>query len=320
MATDGRTRPGHDEPFAHPALFYSGEEDYLAGTLPFVREGLAAGDPVAVAVPDPNLELLRDALGPDATVVHMIDMRVAGLNPGRIIPGVLRAFADAHPGAGHVRIIGEPIWAGRSALEYPACVQHEALINMAFAGRSVSILCPYDLDGLDDAVLDDAKVTHPVLWESGKEATSQAYDPGDIISTYNRPFQPPRPDSGTVVGLEFEAGSLPRTRDVAIEQAAHHGMALGRISDVEIVVNELATNSVRHGGGSGTLRIWAEDGLFICEIADRGHVADPLTGRRPAGLGTKGGRGVLLANYLSDLLRLHTTPDGTSVRVHFTLP
>ena len=43
---------------------------------------------------------------------------------------------DAHPDK-HVRVIGEPIWPGRSDLEYPACVQHEALINRAFAVRDV---------------------------------------------------------------------------------------------------------------------------------------------------------------------------------------
>src|SRR4051812_38040295 len=85
------------DPFRHPALFYAGEQEYLDGTLPFVRDGLAAGEPVAVAVPGPNLELLRAALGPDAAAVHMLDMRTVGRNPGRIIAGVLAAFADAHP-------------------------------------------------------------------------------------------------------------------------------------------------------------------------------------------------------------------------------
>lgn len=113
------------EPFVHPALFYRGKEQYTAGTVPFLVEGLAAGEAVAVAVPGPNLELIKAELGASAAEVTFLDMTRAGRNPGRIIPGVLRAFADAHP-ADRVRIIGEPIWAGRSAVEYPACVQHEA--------------------------------------------------------------------------------------------------------------------------------------------------------------------------------------------------
>lgn len=97
------------DPFVHPALFYRGTEQYTAGTVPFLEEGLAAGEAVAVAVPGPNLELIKAELGASAAEVTLLDMTRAGRNPGRIIPGVLRAFADAHP-AGRVRIIGEPIW------------------------------------------------------------------------------------------------------------------------------------------------------------------------------------------------------------------
>lgn len=52
--------------FVHPALFYRGDDEYLAGTVPFVRAGREAGEPVAVAVPPARLALLRDALGPAA--------------------------------------------------------------------------------------------------------------------------------------------------------------------------------------------------------------------------------------------------------------
>jgi hypothetical protein len=118
------------ESFSHPALFYRDSQEYLEGTVPFIREGTASGHPVAVAVPGPNLDLLRAELGGKARRVRLLNMTSAGRNPGRIIPGVLRAFADKYPGK-HVRIVGEPIWAERSPTEYPACVclQHEALFT-----------------------------------------------------------------------------------------------------------------------------------------------------------------------------------------------
>ncbi|HEX6469883.1 MAG TPA: sensor histidine kinase [Streptosporangiaceae bacterium] len=311
-----------DDPFAHPALFYSGEQEYVEGALPFVRQGLRAGDPVAVAVPGPNLEVLRAALGRYAAAVRMIDMRAAGRNPGRILPGVLADFADAHADARRVWIIGEPIWPGRTAREYPACVEHEALINLAFAGRSVSILCPYNVDDLDPAVVADARATHPVVRQAGREEASAAYDPGHIIHAYNRPFPDPDPDpaSGTITILDFTADTVFQARRSAVERAARHALPPDRVGAVELVVNELAVNSVRHGGGSGTLRIWVEDDLFICEITDQGHIADPLAGRRPVGLNAEGKRGLLLANHASDLLRVHSTPAGTAIRAHFALP
>ncbi|GIF53679.1 hypothetical protein Afe04nite_82180 [Asanoa ferruginea] len=105
--------------FAHPALFYSGVDQYLAATLPFIRAGLDADEAVLVAAPADNLDLIRRALGDDAGRVELHDMAVPGRNPGRINPQLLLAFTAAHEGQ-LVRIIGEPIWHGRTASEYLA--------------------------------------------------------------------------------------------------------------------------------------------------------------------------------------------------------
>ncbi|MFI0449192.1 anti-sigma factor RsbA family regulatory protein [Actinomadura sp. 6N118] len=306
------------EPFVHPAMFYRGTDEYVAGTVPFIKEGLEAGQPVAVAVPGPRLELLREELGAAAGEVKMIDMTVAGRNPGRIIPGVLRAFADSHRDAGHVRIIGEPIWAGRSAMEYPACVQHEALINLAFTGRPVTILCPYDAIELGPRVLDDATLTHPTVIDNAKTTVSAAYDPGTVLQTYNRPLPRPGPNARHHVILDFDVDNLVQAREVAAEIATRAGLAAAAVGDLEIAVNELAANSVRHGGGRGTLQIWADSAL-VCQISDAGHLTDPLAGRKPVGLSGKGGRGLLMVNYIADLLRVHTGPDGTTIQAHFSL-
>jgi anti-sigma regulatory factor (Ser/Thr protein kinase) len=299
------------EPFVHPALFYQGEKEYLHGTVPFIRDGLQAGEPVAVAVPGPNLALLKNALGEDVDQVKFLDMTEAGRNPGRIIPRVLRAFADAHRQT-RVRIIGEPIWAGRSTVEYPACVQHEALINPAFQGRDVTILCPYDADRLDEVVLTDAYATHPVIISGGREQSSTAYAPEDVVAAYNQPLEQP----AAAEELVFQAGQLPEARQFAVGQAARFDLSGVRLEDVALIVAELTTNSVVHGGGSGTLRVWAEDGHVVCEVRDHGHLHDPLAGRRPPARDKLGGRGLLLVHSLADLVRIHTTPEGTAVRCY----
>ncbi|MFC6882600.1 MULTISPECIES: sensor histidine kinase [Actinomadura] len=321
----GRTGGASTEPFWHPALFYRGESQYLAGTVPFVREGVRAGEPVAVAVPASRLELLRTALdrelGADLEQVRLLDMARAGRNPGRIIPGVLRAFADRHPRR-RVRIIGEPIWPGRSGSEYPACAQHEALINNAFTGRMVSILCPYDADGLPEQVLADAARTHPVLidtdagggtGEGGRP--SDRYAPDAVVDTYNLPL--PEPDRASVV--TFDRDTLGRPRSLAVQHATTAGLPQDRVLDLELAVTELITNSIVHGGGTGTLRLWNDEGFIVCDVRDRGHITDPLAGRRPVDPATPGGRGLLLINHLADLVRVHTTPDGTTIRIYFVL-
>ena len=136
-------RNGRPVGFVHPAVFYRSTREYLDTLVPFITDALALAHRVLVAVPGNNLAALCHALGNDVGAVTTADMTEFGRNPGHILGGVLRAFADQHRNR-PVLMIGEPIWPTRTALEYPACVQHEALINMAFEGRGLTILCPYD--------------------------------------------------------------------------------------------------------------------------------------------------------------------------------
>lgn len=302
---------------AHLAFFYHGQPDYLGGMLPFVRDGLAAGEPVAVAVPRPQLDLLHSELGGEAGV-QLIDLEHEGRNPGRIIPGVLQTFVDAHAGR-PVRIVGEPVWAGRSGLEYPACAQHEARINLAYADSAVSILCPYDAGRLGPLVLHDAGRTHPCLGSARRGwYDSLGYDPEGILDDYNRPLPVP---SGPVNTFDFDRTCLAKARRFAGEKAGEGGLPEDRVADAVQVVGELAANSIVHGGGRGTLRVWSELGHMVCEISDAGHISDLLAGHLPAGNTALHGRGLLLVNLLSDLVRTHSRPDaGTTTRVYFALP
>jgi anti-sigma regulatory factor (Ser/Thr protein kinase) len=301
------------ESFVHPALFYRCDEDYRLGLVPFITDGLSLGEPVAVAVPGPNLALLRQALGSDASRVRLLDMTDAGRNPGRIIAGVLRAFADGHPDR-HVRIVGEPIWAGRTDSEYPACAQHEALINAAFAGRDVTIVCPYDVTRLEPHVLVDAEATHPVLWDGQDRRDSDRYAPNAVVERYNLPLDNV-PDAATCTVTTTT--ELPRARRFTVEQGRRRGLAPDRVHDLELVATELVTNSLLHANGAGLLRIWSDADHVVCQVSDAGRLTDPLAGRRPPAEGQLGGRGLLLVNEFADLVRVHVGDDGTTIRVYF---
>lgn len=301
--------------FVHPALLYRDDEEYLAGTVPFIREGLAAGEPVAVAVPGPNLQLIRDALGADEQAVLLRDMTVAGRNPGRIIPTVLLAFADAHQGR-RVRLIGEPIWAGRSATEYPACAQHEALINAAFTGRRATILCPYNTELLDPVWVEDAYKTHPLMWDGTSRFDSSHYDDPIVVAAgFNRRLPGPPADAVTST---VDVYTLSAIRHFVAEHADRAGLAPERVADLVLAVNELAANAVEHGGGTGEIALWVEEDHLICQLSDSGYLSQPLAGRIPvpADALVTGGRGLLLVNQLCDLVRVHTTPAGTTIRIH----
>ena len=282
--------------------------------MPFVREGLAAGEPVAVAVPGPSLQLIKDALGVDAEQVLLRDMTVAGRNPGRIIPTVLLAFANAHPGR-RVRLIGEPIWAGRSSAEYPACAQHEALINAAFTGRAATILCPYNTELLEPAWVEDAYKTHPVMLDATRSFESAAYDdPVATAAGFNQPLPDPPANAAT---LAIARQALPAVRPFVTEHASRAGLAPERIADLTVAVSELAANAVEHGGGTGALAVWPDADQLVCQLTDGGYLSDPLAGRIPVPAhGPIGGRGLLLVHQLCDLVRVHTTPAGTTTRIY----
>jgi anti-sigma regulatory factor (Ser/Thr protein kinase) len=79
------------------------------------------------------------------------------------------------------------------------------------------------------------------------------------------------------------------------------------------------TNSIRHGGGGGTLRIWQEDDRLVCEIEDRGRLSDPLADRRRPDPEQPNGRGLWMANQLCDLVQLRSPAHGTIVRLHMRL-
>ncbi|MPZ96323.1 MAG: sensor histidine kinase [Propionibacteriales bacterium] len=301
------------ERFVHEALMYRGEEEYLAGVVPFVRSARAADQPVLVAVPGQRVGLVRDALGDEAAGVVLLDMADHGRNPGRIIPAVLRRFADDHARR-RVSIVGEPIWPGRSWAEYGAAVQHEALINLAFAGRDAAILCPYDIAGLDARASADAERTHPVVVTSTERHDSATYgDPQRLAASQME--LPATPAEAST--MSFTVASA--VRRVVAYEAGRAGLPSDRLADLELAVNEVATNSLIHAGGSGVLSVWSERGHLVCEVRDSGHITDPLAGRITPPVESTTGRGLLLANCVCDLVQVRTHPSGTTIRLWMRL-
>jgi anti-sigma regulatory factor (Ser/Thr protein kinase) len=89
-----------------------------------------------------------------------------------------------------------------------------------------------------------------------------------------------------------------------------------RADDLALAVSEVAANSVRHGGGSGVLRIWQDGDTLVCEVRDHGHIDDPLVGRALPEPMAEGQRGLWLVNQLCDLVQLRSLDDGVVVRLH----
>jgi anti-sigma regulatory factor (Ser/Thr protein kinase) len=312
------TPPGAEGAFRHEALLYAGLDEFTPNTAAFIRAGLEADEPVLVVVGAEKIDLLRSTLGSDAARVEFADMADVGSNPARIIPAWYD-FVSANADNGtRLRGIGEPIFPERSPEALVECQRHESLLNLAFAdAKAWWLLCPYDTSVLDQAVVDEAMASHPYVWADGNHSTSTIYrDLEAIAQPFDHELAEP---TAAVRDLPFGVGQLDAVRRAVAREGREHGLSRRRIADLILAVNEVATNSVRHGGGRGTLRAWRETDRLVFEVRDGGLINKPLAGRQRPVAGQEGGFGMWLVYQLCDLVQVRSFPEGSVVRIHMTI-
>ncbi len=146
-----------------------------------------------------------------------------------------------------------------------------------------------------------------------------------------------------VLDQAFDAGTLYALRVAVQSQARRAGMAENRAGDVVLAVHELAANAIRHGGGSGRLRMWHLAGTLRCQVDDAGPGTGHGTGaRRAAGAVARAGRrarpagagdhptvagpwppmpghGLWVAREVADQMEVVSGPEGTRAAVTFAL-
>ena len=303
--------------FLHEALFYRDDDDFLAAVLPFLREGLAADEVVAVLEPGPRLQLVRDALGDDAGGVSFADVAEAGLNPGRLLPLVADAIGEATASGRRVRALGEPVFPARLAAELVECEVHEALVNVAFdPATPARLLCAYGAS-VPAAVRTAVLRTHPWVRDAEGGGPNPAFvaapDGVDLASLPACTPLPPPTD--VVLRGEFGVRDVPAVRRTVRQYARSCGLPAVQVENLELAASELASNCVRHGGGRGSVALWREPDSVVVEFSCPGRLADPLTGRRRPRPDGDGGMGMYLIHQLCDLVQTRTGPSGTVVRV-----
>lgn len=300
--------------FRHQALIYEGPDQFLAGTVPFLWSALEAEEPALVAVGRPQRELLEGALGGDARWVQFLAIEDLGPNPAALIP-LWRSFVEEN-GGGLVRGIGEAAWCERGPAALEECHRHECLLNLAFAEvPAFSLLCPWDAAAVPARSLQRVAASHPYLRRSGWVEESPEFDPA--LDCFAGELPPPGPRTET---LDFGLGELAEVRQRVAGAGERAGLDPTGIADLVTAASELAANSVIHGGGSGTLQIWRENGSLLTEVRDRGRIEDPLVGRVRPQITQEGGRGLWLANRLCDLVQIRSGDAGTAVRLHVPVP
>jgi anti-sigma regulatory factor (Ser/Thr protein kinase) len=109
---------------------------------------------------------------------------------------------------------------------------------------------------------------------------------------------------GTVLDLAFDSGTFDTLRAGVESHACQAGLSEDRAEDVVLAVHELAANAVRHGTGTGRLRLWKRAGALYCLVED----GDPPAADDPAGQRTGHGAGDVADAEVSGYPSAHTLP------------
>lgn len=288
----------------HLAVPYSTPADLAERLAPQIDGVLAAGAPVLAVLDDPERSAVAATLGSGAERIEFADPERVHAVPAFTV--ALRwARLARHSVAGRALVVGQHLDLPHLGPEHWGRL--DAAIDVAIGGLPVRVLCP--CRDAEPSVL----ATHPRLLTADGPHPSPGYrPPPEVLLDYP---PPPPPDLGASdVDLAFAAAELPGLRRRVAAAATAAGLDGDRVDDLVLAVNELATNSVEHGPGSGRLRLWVARGSVTAEVADGGRMDVPFPGLvRPSASGARG-RGLWLASELTDVLQVWSDPTGTVIR------
>ncbi len=131
----------------------------------------------------------------------------------------------------------------------------------------------------------------------------------------NGPPLPEPPRGATTLAFRSDLRAV-RTHTRA--WAVDHGVTVDIRDDLVLAVDELAANSLRHGGGRGELQLWDDGRAVVAQVADDGWIRDPdAVGRALPPMDQIDGRGLWIAGSLAAQLQIRSSPGGTVVRARF---
>jgi anti-sigma regulatory factor (Ser/Thr protein kinase) len=299
----------------HAALLYRTQDELAGPVTEFVEAGVRARDAVLVTSAAPVLPALRAMLDGHGEQVAWADLASIGSNPRRLT-SVLRSFAAENRGR-PVRLVEVAGVHFRDPAQERELIRHDALLNLAFRGEAVTVLCGYELT-VPRAVLAAVSRTHPAVIRGGRAEPNPSFQADALVpDECDQPLGDPPPDA---VRLGYRRDQA-EVRRVVGGCARAAGLRPDRATDLVIAVGELAANTLAHTSGPGTLSIWLAAGDIICQVHDSGQIRDPLAGSlRPSPASPVRGRGLWVVHQLCDLVETRTGSAGTTTRVRMRLP
>lgn len=302
----------------HEALLYSSERELLDVAIPFLRDGVAAGEPTVVGLGAANADRLRAQL-PDESLRYLPGDAMYA-RPASAIAAyrrLLREFVDS--GAQQVRIIGElaPADFGDT---WHWWARYESAVNELYDEFPLWSMCAYDTRTTPAHVLDDVGRTHPsIAGPHDRRVPSMLYVPPPAFLTAPAPpdVDPLQAETPLVHLTDVRLADFRGAVDIANTVA----LPADTVDHLKVAVNEVVTNAMRHGDPPVEVRYWAGDGRMIVAVSNKGAAPeDPYLGLRPAAHAPNGGLGLWLVHQLCDNVRLHRGADGFTVTLTVAAP
>jgi anti-sigma regulatory factor (Ser/Thr protein kinase) len=297
----------------HEGGFYRSDSEFAALIVPFVEEGVAAGEPVIIGYDDRKAGLLQSWLTNPSAVEFIGDQSLYA-TPARAIATYRRLF-ERHlaAGAAQIRIAGDVPHPGNGG-RFEGWDRYESAVNTVWQDFPVWGRCLYDTTTAPKAVLEVVERTHPrIISPSGERRASRHYQ--DTVAFEGLPAAPDPLEASPPI-TELTRPSEAQARH-ALAQIGHGRLADTSLADLTIGVSEAVSNARLHGQPPPTVRIWATPDRIVVTVHDTGPgPADPLAGLVPAPHSRSNhGLGLWIMHQLDIDVALVHSADGFTVRL-----
>lgn len=305
--------------FVHHVNVYDSDRGFLEMAMPFVEEGLAAGDAVLLATTPANLALLGGALGARADDVDRVESALFGPRPPQRVAAFHRYWRQKSVGDRAVRMVAEPVWAGRSPRDVTAWTRMESGLNAVLAGTGIWMICPYDSRVVDPVIVANARRTHPEEFTGdGITGCPDFAEPAEFARMLDTE---PLPDPPAEITTHAFDGDLSRIRRVAADHAAAHGLTGERHALFVLAVAEAVAYLAGAGADGLTARVWVNAGSITWELhSPGGHFVDPFVGFLPPRLEAGPGDGLWMTRQICETVDLYTDATGSRLRLSIERP
>jgi anti-sigma regulatory factor (Ser/Thr protein kinase) len=305
---------GHAGHF-HEAGFYGSDAEFRALIVPFVEEGIAAGEPVILGYDIRKSILLRSWLT-DPSAVEFIGDETLYAAPARAIATYRRLFeSHVSSGAGQIRVAGSVPHPGNGR-RFEGWDRYESAVNTVWDDFPVWGRCLYDTTTAPAPVLDVVRRTHPyIVTPTEQRRASDRYQ--DPLAFEGLPYVPD-PIEGSPPRAELVDRPAADARH-ALAQIARGCIPDTTLEDMLIGVTEAVANAQRYGRPPATVRIWAAPDNIVVTVHDTGPgPADRLAGLVPATSSTSDrqlGLGLWVIHQLDIDVTFRHADDGFTVRL-----